>query len=177
MQSVKARSDKWSFELLSLFFLQSKIYLAQCCSFFGGHHAWLHNPTFFLSPLSKHSLGSTARGCLALYIDLADVNDYSTTTTTSCSPRYRTNNLTDFFFLHISGFWPMESKGWCFPYYGSILWTHNNENDSKNVFIGRNTISLLDRPRKDVIEEGNKPFIFLCVLFSSHHLWPSSWMG
>ena len=67
----------------------------------------------------------------------------------------------------------MESKGWCFPYYGSILWTHNNENDSKNVFIGRNTISLLDRPRKDVIEEGNKPFIFLCVLFSSHH---QSWV-
>ena len=32
-----------------------------------------------------------------MYIDLADVNDYSTTTTTSCSPRYRTNNLTDFF--------------------------------------------------------------------------------
>ena len=70
------------------------------------------------------------------------------------------------FFLHISGFWPMESKGWCFPYYGSILWTHNNENDSKNVFIGRNTISLLDRPRKDVIEEGNKPFIFfVCAFF------------
>ena len=102
MQSVKARSDKWSFEL-SLF-LQPRIYLAQCCSFFRGHHAWLHNPTFFLSPLSKHSLGSTARGCLALYIDFtaaaADVNDYSSTTSCPTCRVYRTNRKPTEFLYH-----------------------------------------------------------------------------
>lgn len=57
------------------------------------------------------------------------------------------------------------------------------------VFYGRTTTKMIqkmfllaeiqflywiDRGR---IEEGNKPFIFLCVLFSSHHLLPLCRMG